>query len=170
MKRKLIFLLLAVSLLTPWPVVYAYDDVLAGNTTVQIEAAESGAAPELNGFGNAIGSVTPGDLFYIDSGDVTLDTQFILYITNTDELVHYYRYITLNVGVYAQTGTDQWEKLTTGEGEPHDTYITMNNGYVNFTLPGYARYKITIDKGCFYCYGTGTGKSAVMPKFYLTTG
>ena len=41
----------------------------------------------------------------------------------------------------------------TSNGEPlADTYITMLNGKVNFTLPGYAKYKITIDKGCFYCY------------------
>ena len=168
MKRKLIFLLLAVSLLTPWPVAYAYGDVLAGNTPVQIEAAESTATPELNAFGKAIGGVTPGDLFYVDTGNVTVDTTFILYITNTDELARHYRYMTLNVGIYIQTGTDRWEKLTAGEGETlPDTYLTMHNGNVDLTLPGYARYKITIDKGCFYCYGTGTDKNAVLPKFYL---
>ena len=94
-----------------------------------------------------------------------------LLMTNTDELIHNYRYLTLNVGVYVQTSTDQWEKVTTDNGELlPDTYITMLNGKVSFTLPGYAKYKITIDKGSFYCYGTNTGESAASPEFYLTVG
>ncbi len=169
MKRKLIFLLVASLLLTPWPVAYAHDAV-AGQTPIQIEAAEATTAPRWNASGNAIGGVTPGDLFYIDTGDVTTDMPVTLYITNTDQLVQYYRYLTLNVGVYVQTGTDHWEKATAGNGELlPDTYITMLNGRVSFTLPGYARYKITIDKGCFYCYGS-TDESAVSPTFYLTVG
>jgi hypothetical protein len=46
----------------------------------------------------------------------------------------------------------------------------MQNGQVSFTLPGYARYKITIDKGCFYYYGDSDGEGAVAPEFYLTVG
>jgi len=170
MKRKLIFLLFATLLLTPWPVAYAYDDTVAGQAPIQVEAAEPEVAPKMNAFGKAIGSVTPGDLFYIDTGSITADMPITLHITNTGELVHYYRYLTLNVGVYTETDTDQWEKVTTGNGEPlPDTYITMSNGMVSFTLPGYAKYKITIDKGCFYCYGS-TDQSSVLPEFYLTVG
>jgi len=171
MKRKLIFLFLATLLLTPWPVAYAYDNGMAGQSPSQIETAAPEASPKLNAFGNATGSVTPGDLFYIDNGSITADTPVSLHITNTDELVHSYRYMTLKVGIYVQTGTDQWEKATTGNGELlPDTYITMLNGRVSFTLPGYAKYKITIDKGCFYCYGTGNGESAALPTFYLSVG
>jgi hypothetical protein len=140
MKMKLFIPLLAVLLLTPWPVAYAHD-LTAGQPLMQIEAAEPSAAPYYKAFGNAIGSVTPGDLFYIDTGDMTTDTPIILYITNTNELTHYYRYLTLKVGVYVQTGTDQWEKATTCNGELlPDTYITMLNGQASFTLPGYAKY------------------------------
>ena len=171
MKKKLILLLLATLLLTPWPVAYAYDNTMAEQAAIQVEAAESSAAPHWNAFGKAIGGVTPGDLFYIDTDNNTTDMLITLHITNTDELIHYYRYLTLNVGVYVQTGTDQWEKATTGNGELlPDTYITILNGRVSFTLPGYAKYKITIDKGCFYCYGTGTDESAISPTFYLTVG
>jgi hypothetical protein len=171
MKRKLILLLLATLLLTPWPVAYAHENDMAGQAPVQIEAAETTAAPHWKAFGKAIGGVTPGDLFYIDTINSTADMLVTLYITNADELSQHYRYLTLNVGVYIQTGTDQWEKTTTDTGEPlPDTYITMLNGRVSFTLPGYAKYKITIDKGCFYCYGTSTDESAVSPTFYLTVG
>jgi hypothetical protein len=169
MKRKLIFLLLTALLLTPWPVAYAHD-AAAGQNPIQIEAAEATAAPHWNAFAKAIGGVSPGDLFYIDTGDITTDMLVTLYITNTDELVQYYRYLTLNVGVYVQTGTDQWQKATAGNGELlTDIYLTMLNGRVSFTLPGYAKYKITIDKGCFYCYGSTDG-STTSPTFYLTVG
>jgi hypothetical protein len=171
MKRKLIFLLLATVVLIPWPVAYAHDNAIAGQTPMQIEAAETAAAPHCKAFGKAIGSVTPGDLFYIDLGNDTTDTLVTLHITNTDELIKYYRYLTLKVGVYVQTGADQWEKTTMGNGEAFpDTYITMINGSVSFMLPGYAKYKITIDKGCFYFYGTGADESAISPTFYLTVG
>jgi hypothetical protein len=171
MKKKLIFLLLATLLLLPWPVAYAYDNDIAGQAAIQIEVAEPAASPQWKAFGNAIGSVTPGDLFYVNSDNNTADMRVTLHITNTDELVHYYRYLTLNVGVYVQTGADQWERATTGSGELlPDTYITMLNGRASFNLQGYAKYKITIDKGCFYCYGTDTGEDAASPVFYLDVG
>ena len=167
MKRKLIFILLATFLLGPWPVAYAYDNGTS-DTPVQVEVAEPAAAPQWHAFGNAIGGVTPGELFYVDTGNFTADMPFTLYITNTNELIQYYRYLILNVGIYIQTGTDQWEKATMGNGELlPDTYITMLNGKVSFTLPGYARYKITIDKGSFYFYGSNDGGSAISPAFYL---
>lgn len=169
MKRKLIFPLIAALLLAPWPVAYAYDEAIAASTPMSIEAAEPAAAPKLNAYGNAIGGVTPGDLFHIESANSTVDTLYTLYITNTDELIHCYRYMNLNIGIYVQTGIDQWEKVTFGEGEtPRETYITMQGGMTEFILPGYANYKITIDKGCFYCYAIGGDRSAVFPRFYLT--
>jgi hypothetical protein len=171
MKRKLIFVILAALLLTPWPVAYAYDDSMAGQNQIKVEAAAPTATPILNAFGKAVGDVTPGDLFYIDTGDITTDIPINLHITNTDELIRYYRYMNLNIGVYAQTGSGQWEKVAARDGEMlPDIYITMSNGHVSFSLSGYNRYKITVDKGCFYCYGTGNGERAVPPAFYLTAG
>ncbi len=46
----------------------------------------------------------------------------------------------LKIGVYCQTGTD-WQKAVKSSGEPFpDTYLTMQNGRVSFTLLGYATY------------------------------
>lgn len=171
MKRKLLFPLIAALLLAPWPVAYAYDEALAVTTPVSIEPAEEAAAPKMNAYGHAIGGVTPGDLFHIDFSNTTADTHLILYITNTDELVHQYRYMNLNIGIYVQTDNDQWEEVTWGEeATRREIYLTMQGGMTEFTLPGYANYKITIDKGCFYCYGFGANENAVSPQFYLTTG
>ena len=171
MKRKLIFLIFAALLLSPWPVAYAHDDAATGQSPIQIEAAEPAMAPKLHAFRHAIGSITPGDLFYIDTRQSAADIPITLHITNIGELVHRYRYLTLNIGVYAQTDTGQWQKVTASSGEPiPDTYITMSNGKVSFTLPGYAECKVTIDKGCFYYYGAGAGGGGVFPTFYLTAG
>ena len=169
MKRKLIFLLIAALLLAPWTVAYAYGDAAAATGPVDIVPAEPAGLPRFNAYGNAIGGVIPGDLFLIDSTNSPNDTAFTLYITNTDELVHNYRYLTLNIGTYVQTATGDWEKVPTGEGaNPRETYLTMQNGAINFVLAGGAKYKITIDRGCFYCYGTGTDRTFALPDFYLT--
>ena len=170
MKKNLIFILLAILLLTPWPVAYAYDNAIAAQEPIQIQAAEPSAAPNWSVFGKAIGGVTtPGDLFYVDTTNNPADVLVTLHITNTEELIQCYRYLILNVGVYVQTGADQWEKVLMGNGEElPDTYITMRNGQVSFNLPGYAKYKITIDRGCFYCFKTGTDGGSISPKFYLT--
>ena len=168
MKKNLLFALVVILLLAPWPVAYAYDNDMVGEGPVQIEAAEASAAPSLKVFGNAIGGVTPGDLFYIDTANTSIDIPVTLYLTNTDELIRHYRYLNLKVEVYVQTGTDQWEKITEYNGELiPDTYITMRNGYVSFTLPGCARYKVAIDSGCFYAYRATTDGASYSPKFYL---
>ena len=91
MKKKLIFPLLAILLLTPWPVAYAYDNTISGESPVRIEAVEPAAAPHWRAFGHAIGSVNPGDLFYVDAADVATDTPVTLHIANTDELINTYR-------------------------------------------------------------------------------
>ena len=170
MKRKLLFPFLAMLLLAPWPVAYAYDNVIDSPEPIQIEAAETSAAPSWTAFGGAIGGVaTPADLFYVDTTTYPADTPVTLYITNAAELIQCYRYLILNVGVYVETGVDQWERLATGDGEVlPDTYITMHNSRTGFTLPGCARYKITIDGGSFYCFPAGADTGGTSPKFYLT--
>jgi hypothetical protein len=169
MKRKLLFPLVAALLLVPWPIAYAFDEVKAANLPLTIAAAEPSLAPKMEAFGNAIGGVTPGDLFQVDTSGIVVDTQFTIYLTNTDELIHSYRYMTLNIGIYVQTDTDRWERATASNGDAfQDVYLTMQNGLVSFTLPGNARYKITIEKGCFYCYGVNPGESIASPEFNLT--
>ena len=73
MKRKLIFFLFAAFLLTPWPVAYAHDNAMAGQYDMHVEVAQEDRMPEMNSYGNAIGGVTPGDLFYIDTSNSTAD-------------------------------------------------------------------------------------------------
>ena len=157
------FPIIALLLLAPWPVAYAHDvsDGVLGEETVRMEAAEVSTQPTWTAFGKAIGGVTPGDLFYINATDNPADIQAILYITNAQELIGCYRNLILEVGVYAESDTGEWEKAST------DTFITMRNGQVSFTLPGYAEYKVTIDGGSYYCTTTDIDSGSISPQFYL---
>ncbi len=168
---KWFFPLLAVLLLTPWPVAYAYDNDIAGQGAVQIGVAEPSTAPSMSVFGRAIGGVTPGDLFYIDASNSTADIVVTLYLTNTQELCHSYSYLILKVGVYVEGSVGGWGKASRSNGEPiPDTFITMRDAWMSFTLPGYAKYKVTIDSGSFYCTRTDADGSSISPRFYLTVG
>jgi hypothetical protein len=163
MKKKLLLPLLAALLMAPWPIAYAYDSANAANLPVTISPANVSAAPQLQAFGHAIGSVSQGDLFRVDTTAIAADALFSLFLTNTEDLVKCYRYMNLNIGVYVQTEPGQWQKITSSG----DIYLTLQGGFVSFNLTGDAVYKITIDNGCFYCYGANPEGNIAVPTFNL---
>ena len=139
----------------------------AKGTDIQITPAPQQDAPAATFYGSAIGGVTAGDLFYIDSANTTPDFTATLYLTNVEQLVHNLRYMTLEVGVYREVGPDQWEKALLPDGSAFPTlFLTMNNGTVTFNLPGMANYKVTIENGCFKTQPAGNQETAA-PAFYL---
>jgi hypothetical protein len=151
-------------------IAYGQTNGNEGKPAVQVTAAGSSAAPSAEFFGKAIGSVTPGDLFFVDAagnpGEITLS----LYITNTGELIHYLRYLTVHVAVYVEDSPGQWTKSQINGEKPPEIYLTLQNSPVTFTLPGGARYKVAIDSGCFYCLSAGNAGESIIPRFYLDTG
>jgi len=167
--RKL-FPLVAILLLAPWPVAYAHDNAnAASGQAVQVQTAEPAKAPTWTVFGQAIGAVQPGDLFYIDTNGTPADIVVTLHLTNSAELIHNYRYLILKVRVYIETEGGKWEKAPLNNGEPiPDTFITMRNGQVSFVLAGLAKYKIAIDGGSFYSFTVNTHEGSLSPQFYLT--
>jgi len=168
---KEIIIILSLLILAPWPVAFAYD--MGNNESdagmIQIEVAELSAKPEATVFGRTIGGIVPGDLFYIHTDDYPAEIMATLHVVNTEELIRCYRYMNLKVGVYVQANAGQWqESWEDGEKLIPDTYLTLHNGQVSFTLPSYAKYKITIDSGCYYCNTVNTDGGSVSPRFYLT--
>ena len=157
---RLIFPFFCVLLLAPWPIAYAYDTVNAAEPPVQVTVAET--TPGITAFGKAIGSVKPGDLFYVNASNSAADIDVNLYLTNASELIHNYRYMILEIGVYVQNNAGGWEKAALP-----DTYLTMRNGSVNCRLPGYARYRISVEGGSFYCLTADETESEISPRFYL---
>ena len=172
MKRNFFIVLIAALLLAPWPVVYAWDGANADTiNSAMIQPADIETAPQIKAYGNAVGKVSPGDLFYVDMTGVQGDAEYQLIITNADELVHSYRFLNLKIGVFVQSeDASHWERLTATNGDPvPDIYITIVTGVTDFKLPAGARYKITIDTGCFYSYSLSKGEKAAIPNFYLST-
>jgi hypothetical protein len=170
-KRAIFFGIIAALLLVPWAVAYAYDDVKAANASTSIEPADPALLPSIHIFGNARGSISAGDLFTIDNSSAVNDAVFTLLLVNIDELVKYYRYMTLNIGLYVQSGNTTWEKMTELSGEPTpQLYITMQGGALDFTLPGNARYKVTVESGSYHSFSIGLGQSAAIPQFSLSSG
>ena len=166
---KRFFPFFATLLLLPWPVAYAYDINAAAEEAIRIEPAEASAQPSYTVFGRAIGGVTnPGDLFYIDATNYTTDIKTTLYLTNAHELINCYTYLIFKVGVYVESDDGEWEWATGSNGEQiPETVISMRNGQSSFLLPGYAKYKVAIDSGAFYCTSARSDGSGLSPQFYL---
>jgi hypothetical protein len=149
-------------------IAYAQTALDSGQAEIGIEAAPASAAPAATFFGKAIGGVTPGDLFYINATNSPQDMTISLYITNADELIHYFRYLIFKVAVYVEDIDGQWKQITSQDGiSLPDTYITLQNSPVNFILPGLGHYKVTIDSGCYNCFSTPSDGSNMAPSFYL---
>jgi hypothetical protein len=169
MKRKLYILLAVILVLVPWTVAYAYSDAQADTGAISITSAVEADLPVFNVFGGAIGGVAPGDLFTVDMSGGSADSRFTLCITNTDELIHCYSYMTLNIGIFIESTTLKWEKVGDSRGAAGEIYLTMQNGRISFSLDGGAVYKVSILKGCYNCHPLRPGDSIILPDFYLTT-
>ena len=167
---KLIFLLFVVLVLAPWPVAYAYDDMasLTGGGAIQVQVADPSVSPTCTAFRGAVGSVTPGDLFYVDATDDAGDIRVTLHLSNSDELISWYRFLVVKVGVYVEDNGGEWARapMTDGELTP-ETRITLQDAEAGFVLPGYARYKVALDGGSFNARSVNVGGGSAAPQFSL---
>jgi len=165
---KWIFPLIALGLLLPWPVAYAAD--VAGKTSedeVRIEIAEEALKPSFTAFGKTIGGVPAGDLFYIDATNDTADKVVILYLSNVDELVNHYTFMNLKIGIYVDNN-GEWEPAFGSDGELiPETMLSMRNGQVSFLLPGFAKYKVSVNGGAFYCTNSNSDDGGLSPQLFL---
>jgi hypothetical protein len=141
----------------------AYGATSPVQQNVNIETAAAADAPQTVFYGNAHGSITPGDLFYIDLNDSTIDTRATLYITNTDILAKFLRYITLNIGVYNKNQAGGWDKCP----QNNNPLLTLKNGLVEIILPGPGTYKITVDAGNYYSFAHADNQDEQAPFFNL---
>jgi hypothetical protein len=177
MRKTIIFILIAIVVLGAgsWITSTAYGHT-NGNTGLNADTTEDDIyvtpapledIPVVEFFGNYIGSMNAGDLFYVTANESQLDISLNLYITNTDELVKALKYFIVKVGIYVEDAAGQWQKVTTINGIAiPDTYITLQNGTVNFLLPGLANYKVTIESGSYKSFPTTPGDD-ITPQFYM---
>ena len=63
---------------------------------------------------------------------------------------------------------DEWAAAPSWNGTSiPTTFITMDSGEVSFTLAGGGKYRITIDRGSFYCFRSEADGGSASPQFYL---
>ena len=168
---RFILLLSAALLFTPWLATYAYGAVSGAVTdeAVQIESAKPPASPRATFYGMAAGSVSPGDLFYIDATGHGRDINATLYLTNTGDLTRYLKHLTLKIGIYAEDCNGQWQPaLLSDSAAVPDAFLSLHSRPMSFSLAGDTRYKVTIDSGSFYCFTTNISGEKPSPQFYLT--
>ena len=139
------------------------------NGEINVTPAPTEDTPTIDFYGNYLGSVEAGDLFYINAAENQPDFSINLCITNTDVLVKSYRYMILKVTVYVEDSEGQWQQITEQNGIALPaTYITLENPQVNFNLIGLANYKVTIESGSYKSLPRTTDND-VAPQFYLNT-
>jgi len=137
---------------------------------IEVENASAETLPKATFYGNAIGSIITGDLFIINTANITQDISVNLYLTNIDQLTHSLKYLNLIVVIYYETVAENWERALLADGTPLPLLLlTMNNGAVSFNLPGIARYKISIKSGCFKSHPFTIDQENAIPHFYLET-
>ena len=168
---KLIFPFIAILLLAPWPIAYAYtyEGEMTSQGAVRVEAADASVAPSAIAFGRSVGSVTPGDLFYINAIDSASDFSVTIHMTNAGELSQCYRYFVVELVAYVQDETGSWVRTTAYDNQDFNAVcLDMKNGNVSFSLPGCARYKLAVEGGSFYCMAISADGGSLAPNFYLT--
>ena len=138
-----------------------------GKKPIQIRIADPAVAPTFSKFGGVTGSITSGDLFYIEDNRISTDIYVTLYLTNTPELGYCCSNLALKVGVYLENNADGWESAC-WHGEPiPESFITLHKSQVSFALAGYANYKVTLKGGVFH-RSVNTNSVIPSPQFYMT--
>jgi hypothetical protein len=131
---------------------------------INVTAAGPASAPRAVFFGGAHGSITPGDLFYVDVSESEGEFAATLYLTNPSELTHYVKYLIFRTSARIESADGSWSAYDTGVNE---LYLSLQNSAVKFFLTGGARYKITLDSGDYYCLPFRAGQARELPRFDL---
>jgi hypothetical protein len=178
MKKAIIITLITIIILAAgsWITSAAYGHTNDTNTLnattigeIEVTPAPDVDIPHINFFGNYIGSVESGDLFYINALENEPDFSIDLYITNIDGLVKSYRYMILKVTAYTEDAAGNWQAVTQQNGIVlPQQFITLDNPRVSFSLTGLANYKVTIESGSYKSWPRTTDND-VAPQFYLNT-
>lgn len=193
MRKRFIFAIAAVLLLAATAITFARN---TSATSISISAgAQSGVASTISTSADALpahklkyspgaawvtptwspvmgdpGSITAGDIYYIDTTSYTGDVIISVYLTNPDELHTDYSYLNMNVSVWFYD-TDHWAQASLSGGGTGDTsgkYLTLNNGYLSFIVAGNAEYCVSVDGGEYYCIDTTEDAThSLDPAFYM---
>ena len=78
----------------------------------------------------------------------------------TDELVSGYRYLIMRVNTYTESSPGIWEVTS-----DRPQYLTLINGNVSLTVPGFSTCRLAVDDGSFRAH---PGAVTAAPAFYAS--
>lgn len=203
MKKGLIFAIALIVLLSATAVTFARNTATesvsitaagaggyaAGNVqgasqavaTVKLKHSSGGSAPYTNiaptwsPVIEQAGTITAGDIYYLDCASYLGDVMVTLHLTNPAALAKDYSYLNLLVNVWSG-GAGVWTTQATNAdgsaiysaGSPLvESFLNIINGNVSFVLAGGTHYCITVDSGNYYCIDTDAIGGSLSPNFYL---
>jgi hypothetical protein len=184
MKKKLVFIGLALILIVSTVTTFAVSSLAAGvsitadSSTPAVVQSVGGAGG--NGVPNTIklqystgssppytqvpptwspskkhaGNITAGDVYYVDCTGSAANVRVTIYVTNSGKLVNDYTYLNMQVNIRAGS-SGIWTQATTADDSTNATdYLTFDKSAISFILIGSTHYDISIDGGDFYCSQT----------------
>lgn len=137
-------------------------------------------SPSWSPSASSAGSVTAGDIYYIDLGTYTGDILVTLYINNPTALAKMYSYINLAIVAYGTTSNNTaWASAPISQfksGDYFTTYLGISTGYVSFILKNsdstteatsvHRYFAIAVGGGSYYCIST-TASGSLEPQFFI---
>ena len=117
---------------------------------------------------NQAGSISSGDVYYVDATNYAGDLRVTVYLTNTGSLAKDYTYLNMEVNVW--TGSSgAWTQATPVDDTANATgYLTLDKGTLSFILQGSTHYCFSIEGGAFYCIDTTIdGTHDLSPQYYM---
>ena len=199
MKKKLMFAIAAILLITGTTLTFAHSSTAAtvsitaavtgdpsnvqsvggaGNdgvpTTVKLKHSSGGTSPYTHvpptwaPVKNQAGSITSGDVYYVDASTYTGDIRVTVYLINTGLLAKDYTYLNMELNVWAGSSAT-WVQATPVNDTGNATgYLTLDNGAVSFVLQGSTHYCFSIEGGAYYCIDTTVdGTHDLSPQYYM---
>jgi hypothetical protein len=150
------------------------DNIAAVADTIKLkhstgaDAPYTHVAPDWSPVENEAGTVTAGDLYYVDCVGYTGDIQVTVYLTNPGALLKDYTYLNMQINVWEGDSPGPWAQATLADGSAIGTqFITPLNGYYTFLLSGNTHYVISIDDGSFLCKDIDADGGDLSPDFYI---
>ena len=117
---------------------------------------------------NQTGTITPGDVYYVDASNYAGDIRVTVYLTNSGLLAEDYTYLNMKVNVWTGSSGSWTQATPIGDSSNATDYLTLDQGTISFILQGNAHYCISIDGGDYYCEGTTVDSTHdLSPQFYI---
>jgi hypothetical protein len=114
------------------------------------------------------GTISAGDVYYVDCTGNAADVRVTIYLTNSGKLAKDYTYLNMKINVRGGESEDWTQATTVDDSIDATDYLTFDRGEISFILAGSTYYDIMIDSGDFFCANTLVDATHdLSPEFYI---